>query len=310
MYDVEYAQPKYENTALWDSIVGIIPHFQQSFGIDGVMIDMGHALPGRLKQRVVAAAREINPDFAFWDENFTIAQYSRDEGYNAVMGWWVLGAHEPDGLRNVVNSMAHNPFALPFFAAMENHNTPRAASRPGGLAYAHYVLALAITLPAMPFVLSGFELAETHPMNTGIGFSNEQVSQYPPERLPLFSEYAFDWCRPNNIIRSVKYALSLRRRYEDIFLETHPDSFVVGYSDNSRILVYSRRKFGRWISIVANTDQIYEQQGRVVVNNKARRIPGLWGTAETGMDLYEETMAHVTLSPNYVLIVDGSGSIE
>jgi starch synthase (maltosyl-transferring) len=310
MYDAEYAQPEYENTELWDSIVGVIPHYQQTFGIDGVMIDMGHALPSRLKQRIVSSARDINPDFAFWDENFSITQHSRDEGYNAVMGWWVLSAHEPDGLRNMVNSMAHQALPISSFAAMENHNTPRAASRPGGIAYAHYVLSLAITLPTIPFILSGFELSETHPINTGIGFSNEYASQYPPERLPLFSEYAFGWCRPINMIRSIRYALSLRRRYEDVFLETHPESFVVGYSDNGRILVYTRRKFGRSVSIIANTDQIYEQHGRIVVNNKAMRVPGLWGTAETGMDLYEETMAHVTLSPNYVLILDGSGQLE
>ncbi len=33
------------------------------------------------------ARATINPDFAFWDENFLIEQKSVDEGYNAVMGY-------------------------------------------------------------------------------------------------------------------------------------------------------------------------------------------------------------------------------
>ena len=68
--------------------MGVIPHYQNEFGIDGVMMDMGHALPMALKQRVVQAARDINPDFAFWEENFLIEQQSVDEGYNAVLGYW------------------------------------------------------------------------------------------------------------------------------------------------------------------------------------------------------------------------------
>jgi hypothetical protein len=284
----------------------VIPHYQQQFGIDGVMIDMGHALPRPLKQRIVSAAREIDPDFAFWDENFGIGPGSREEGYNAVMGWWVLAAHESDGIRNLIGQMKHGPMPISFFAAAENHNTPRAAARSGGIVYSHYALALAVTLPVMPFILSGFELGETEPINTGLGFSSEQVSQYSAERLALFSACAFDWCRHKNMVESLRYAFSIRKRFDDVFKEINPDSFILGYSDNPRILVYSRRKDSRWITVIANTDQHYEQRGRVVVNARLLRVPGLWGTSDLGMDLYEENMANVSLMPGYVLIIDGS----
>jgi hypothetical protein len=276
------------------------------FGIDGVMIDMGHALPAELKQRVITTAREINPDFAFWDENFSISQASREQGYNAVMGWWVLAAHEPDGIRNMLHHMAHGELPTAFFAAPENHNTVRAAARMGGLAYSHYVLALAITLPAIPFILSGFELGETQPVNTGLGFSSDNLAHYPVDRLGLFSACALDWCRPNNIVKSVRYALSIRKKYEAVLNNPHPESFVLGYSDNPRILVFSRRMGGQWITVIANTDQMYEQRGRVVLNARSFRVPGLWGTSEVGMDLYDEMMANVSLVPGYVLILDGS----
>jgi len=74
MYDVRLARPENAVASLWDSIAGVIPHYQREFGIDGVMIDMGHALPMPLKQRIVSTSREINPDFAFWDENFIIGK--------------------------------------------------------------------------------------------------------------------------------------------------------------------------------------------------------------------------------------------
>ena len=82
------------NRPLWDRIVGIIPYYQKEFHIDGVMIDMGHALPMELKAEMVRTAREHNPDFAFWDENFSVTRKSREEGYNAVFGF-LLGGPAP-----------------------------------------------------------------------------------------------------------------------------------------------------------------------------------------------------------------------
>ncbi len=306
MYDDRLAVPENRNEPLWDAVAGVIPHYQRNFGIDGVMIDMGHALPAALKQRVISTAREINPDFAFWDENFSISQASCDQGYNAVMGWWVLAAHEPDGVRNVLHHMAHGAFPISYFTAPENHNTIRAAARPGGLSYSHYVLALAVTLPGIPFILSGFELGETQPVNTGLNFSSEQLAHYPVEQLGLFSACALDWCKPHNMVKSVTYAMTIRKKYEALLNDSRPESFVLGYSDNPRILVFSRRTNGKWITVIANTDQLYEQRGRVVLNARSFRVPGLWGTSDVGMDLYDEMMANVSLVPGYVLILDGS----
>jgi starch synthase (maltosyl-transferring) len=306
MYDERLTAADYQNRPLWDAIAGVIPHYQRNFGIDGVMIDMGHALPFSLKQRIIATARNINPDFAFWDENFSISQHSRDQDYNAVMGYWVLGAHQGESMRNLVNQMAHTPFPISFFAAPENHNTPRAAARHGGTVYSHYALALAVTTPGLPFILSGFELAETHPMNTGLGFTNEQLALYAPDRLPLFSVWGFNWTRPDNLVASVKYALDLRKKYESVFCDASPESFILGYCDNPRILVFSRKRRDQWISVIANTDQYQTQWGRAVINARLFRVPGLWGTADQGMDLHQELTTNVSLVPGYVLIIEGS----
>jgi starch synthase (maltosyl-transferring) len=306
MYDDVLARPEHCNGPLWDAVAGVIPHYQQHFGIDGVMLDMGHALPLPLKERMVASARAINPDFAFWEEDFTINQRSRDEGYNAVMGWWPLAAHQGESMRNMLTQMAHGPLPIACFAAPENHNTPRAASRHGGRAYSHYALALASMTSALPFILSGFELCETQPINTGVGFSPEQLVHYPSEKLPLFSEYAFNWTRADHMVRSVKYALSIRKKYESLLCDHRPSSLVIGYSSNPAILVFSRRSGKQWVSVIANTDPTQEQRGRVVVDTRAYRVPGLWGTSPEGMDVYRELVSEQSLVPGYVVIFDGS----
>ena len=114
------------------SIVGIVPYYQNEFGIDGVMIDMGHALPMSLKAEMVKSARDINPDFAFWDENFSITARSREEGYNAVFGYLWHVQHIRQQMKEFLWRLQNETFPIPFFATPENHNTHRAAARPGG----------------------------------------------------------------------------------------------------------------------------------------------------------------------------------
>ncbi|HVO41072.1 MAG TPA: hypothetical protein VMT34_00540 [Aggregatilineales bacterium] len=306
MYDARLAQAEHRTQPLWDAIAGIIPYYQREYGIDGVLFDMGHALPLQLKQLIVWLAREINPDFAFWDEDFSISNQSRQEGYNAVVGYWVLGVHEARNLRNNISTMANYRFPIRFFSAPENHNTPRAAARPNGRSYSHYALALAITLPAIPYILSGFELCETRPINTGLGFSTDEMARLPASELPLFSAWGFDWTRQHNMVESIRFALDLRQRYEWLFNDADPETFMLGYSSNPHILVYSRRKNGIWINVIANTDQFQEQRGRVMIDSQNLDLPGLWGTYGTNVDMYQELMMNVSLTPGYVLILDCS----
>lgn len=305
MYDQRLATPDNRNVDLWEALIGVIPHHQQTFGIDGVLIDMGHALPMPLKQRIIAQARAINPDFAFWDENFSINWSSREEGYNAVVGYWLLCLHEGHSIRTMISQMAHHRFPISFFSAVENHNTPRAFSRAGEVAYAHYALALSISVPAIPFINSGFELGETHPLNTGVGFSLEQVAKYSPLELPLFSVASFNWTREENYVRSVRHALWIRRQFADLLTDDDPNTVQIGHSENAALFVYSRRKGDQWLCFVANTDMAEEQHGRAVIRAKQVRVPGYWGTGDGGMDVWQEVVANVRLSPGYVLIIDG-----
>lgn len=304
MYDSFLAQPEHRNAPLWERLIGVIPHYQQTFSIDGVLIDMGHALPMPLKQRIIATARAIDPDFAFWDENFSIDWHTREQGYNAVVGYWLLSLHEPHSVRSMINQMAQHAFPIAFFSAMENHNTPRAFARFGGVAYAHYALALSIGIPAIPFIQSGFELGETQPLNTGLGFSGEEIRRYTADDLPLFGVGAYDWCRAENWIRSVRHALGIRHKFESLLSDSAPNTFLIGSSDNPHILVFSRRRDDQWLCFIANMDMAHEQRGRAIIRSKQVRVAGYWGTYAEGMDVQQEIAVNISLSPGYVLIID------
>ncbi len=159
-------------------------------------------------------------------------------------------------------------------------------------------------MPAIPFILTGFELGETQPINTGLGFSSEQLAEYPAHKLPLFSEWAFNWTRPDNLIKSVKHALKLRQTYESVIVDRSSETFVLGYADNSDVLVFSRRKGDEWISVIANSNHSLEQRARVVLDLRPYKARGLWGTGDADVDVFHEVLTEVSLVPNYVLILD------
>ncbi|MFO7740770.1 MAG: alpha-amylase [Anaerolineae bacterium] len=253
MYDVRLAQPENRVKLLWDLIVGVLPYYQRQFGIDGVMIDMGHALPMSLKQRIVKTAREIDPHFAFWDENFSITQQSRREGHNAVIGnYWWLGYRPNKLIDDMLRTCAESGYPIPFFTAPESHNTPRAASRPGGLPYARLLWALGCFLPAAPFCHAGFELAETLPVNTGLDFQPEELPRYPPEELPLFSEAAYGWENEPNLVEWVRRLLDVRAHHADLITDSDPATFELIESDSSDVWAVVRHGGGGAVGILFN----------------------------------------------------------
>lgn len=304
MYDDRLARPENAVGSLWDAITGVIPHYQQAFGIDGVLIDMGHALPAPLKQRIVAAARAINPDFAFWDENFHIDPNAAAEGYNAVVGYLLFDLHRPEQLRNFLARLANERLPLPFFATPENHNTPRAYSRPYPLEYVHYALALSILLPGIPFIHSGFELMETKPVNTGLDVTDELLKAHPSDTLPLFSAWAYDWTRPTNLVGSVRYALALRQRYAELLSNPDPRSFSLGYSDNSDLIVLARHNGQGTLIAIANASMGAPESGHVRLPTARVELAPLWG-ADAPYTGEEAVSLHVSVPKGGVLLFDG-----
>jgi starch synthase (maltosyl-transferring) len=265
MYSAELAQPRYANKALWEKIIGIIPHYQTTFGIDGVMIDMGHALPVDLKKQMVRTARETNPDFAFWDENFDITRKSIDEGYNAVIGGLGFVGHQFSDLKKFLSYYGENGVPIPFFATTESHNTPRNASRFGGGEagenYAKFMFGVCCFLPAIAFVHSGMELGEWYPVNTGIGFSSGDLEMFPSEKLPLFSEGGYDWTNTKSaaMYRYMQTMIALRTRFLDVITDASPRSMTILDIEGSAALVMLRKAHGKELLFMANAHPVQPQ---------------------------------------------------
>jgi starch synthase (maltosyl-transferring) len=256
IYDARLATVEHENRGLWNNIINIIPHFQKHFGIDGVMIDMGHALPKRLKQSMVERARKIDPDFAFWEENFAISIKSRQEGYNATVGYLWSDEHIPAKLREFLHMLQSQDVPVPFFATPETHNTPRAATRPGGLNFSRMVMAVNAFLPAVPFIHQGYELGETFPVNTGLGFTPEDIAALPSHTLPLFSQSALCWDRPEQISDFVARVMKLRADWSDVIVNPSTRGIQVVDCGNASVLCFLRSSPSgdKSLAIVANMD--------------------------------------------------------
>lgn len=214
-YDPELARNVNINQAVWDNISEIIPHFQTKFGIDGAMIDMGHALPAELKMSIISKARKINKHFTFWDENFENTIKTKEEGYDAVIGGSWHGVTKRKGFRKeILKSEKNHP--LPYFGTAETHNTPRFGFKKKHKKIAVWLL-FNILPQSMPFLHNGFELNESLPVNTGLNFSQQELELLKQAPLPLFYKNGFNWTSKINILPDLINLAENRDRYPWIF---------------------------------------------------------------------------------------------
>ncbi len=268
MYDSALDNPETFNSSLWDEIAGIIPFYEEAYQIDGAMIDMGHALPTVLKQAIVRNAREKRPDFAFWDENFNPSPEIRNEGFNAVLGSLPFVIHDIVFIRGLLNHLNRTGVALPFFGTGENHNTPRVCFRyprqEAGRNFSTFIFTLSAVLPAIPFLQSGMELCEWHPVNLGLNFTDEDRSLYPPETLPLFSTFAYDWEKSNDLAPLNGYIakiLEIRARYLDLLLCGEAGSMTIPYTSEADIFAVMRNSAGKTLLFIGNSNLYNNRSG-------------------------------------------------
>ena len=263
MYDRRLGQPDNAVVPLWDKIVDVIPHYQRSYGIDGVMIDMGHALPLPLKQRLVARAREFNPDFALWAEDFQLKQSSRLEGYNVCLGPFIQTVRDPAELQRWLGELAQNGTPVPFMATPENHNTPRAVRWPGGLTFALYAMTIGAFLPSIPYVHGGLELAETHPINTGFDFTEAERLALPAESLPLFSACAYEWTRGATPVEPLRNLFRARQAHAELVTVASAGCLTPLVTSNPRVVAFTRGSESEpALAVFGNSDMNFSQSVR------------------------------------------------
>jgi len=103
-------------------------------------------------------------------------------------------------MSSFINYLASGEMPIPCFATPETHNTPRAASRIGGLAFSKIAYMINKLLPLPLFLHSGFEIGERLPINTGLGFEDIDTTKFTSDVLPLFSSGSFDWSGETELI--------------------------------------------------------------------------------------------------------------
>lgn len=242
MFDKALDAPAYRQQSLWNTITGLVPHFMRTLNIDGVMIDMGHAFPADLRRRIVSEIRATKPDALVFEENFTIDRRSVSDGYDGVIGYLPFDAWDVSRLRDFIERLSNKDVAVRYFATAESHNTPRIAARIGGKEHAACLWPILRCLPmGWPYIHAGMELGETIPVNTGLGFTDDERLAFPPERLPLFSDVTLPWDSTSTLDRRIA-DFERRLRATDWFKRSSDDDDVIQLSGGGQSIVsYIRR---------------------------------------------------------------------
>lgn len=285
-------QGKVRNQPLWDLISGIIPYYQEQFGIDGARIDMGHALPLELVESIIGRARKVDPHFCFIAEEMDLTQAAnaRRVGYNMILGNGFT--EEP----RVVEHRAHRymydarHLPCPVYACGETHDTPRLAARDGGRILSRMLTIMNLFMPnGVPFINSGQLCYERQPMNTGLDCRpNEQFLLDPTDpyygKLALFDRFALHYLNPGRWELPDQMAWLSGIRKEHLATFTRLDNFTplgfdswadpgiaFGYVDDDKrgTLVQQDNVF----LVLANTD-VFKPQYLTVHLDPIRRWTG------------------------------------
>ena len=106
------------------------------------------------------------------------------------------------------------------------------------------------------------ELCEWHPVNLGLNFTDEDRALYPPEKLPLFSAFSYDWENTNGLepLNSyIRKILDVRKRYLDLLLCGDRGSMSIPYVSEPELFAVMRSSGGRSLLFVGNSN-LYEQR--------------------------------------------------
>ncbi|QVK17619.1 alpha-amylase [Mycoplasmatota bacterium] len=272
------------NKALWEMLSGIIPFYQNHFGIDGARIDMGHALSSDLLNLIISKAREIDPHFCFIAEelNHGNASKARELGYNMIIGsgFW----HEPRFKERHLHRFMEqtHKLACPIFACGETHDTPRLSARPGGQNLSNMLTLLNMFVPnAVPFINSGQEIFEVQPMNTGIDARENE--QYQLEindpyygKLALFDKYAFHYLNNNRwvIPKQLERISKIRKQYLSTITDINqyePTIFEDKAIDCIGFSYVDKQVKENVLMIIANTNPTNETEATVVLDKLSNR---------------------------------------
>lgn len=233
-----------KNQPLWDVLENIVPYWQNQFGIDGVRLDMGHALPQELIQGIIDKARENDPQCVFIAEELDTTNHHATKlaGYDVLSGNGFSEEHRISEHRLSKFYYGADQLDLPVFALGESHDTPRLVQRSGGKPFARMVTLLNLFMPGgIPFINNGQECYEKAPLNIGLDALPQDEYAYGKDdprygKLGLFDYTWFDWKEDQlvNDLSSLKKIRALTKKnlfnpeYHWPLWFDYPDILAVG----------------------------------------------------------------------------------
>lgn len=228
------------NSQLWEYIASVLPHFQQKYGIDGVRLDMGHALPAELQQMIMSNARKIDPAFVFIAEELEPhrAVEAAESGYDVIVGnsWWMLPRF-PDKTYEFFQTLSCS-MALPFLAAAETPDTPRVVTRREGQKLKRLLPFLcAFSKNGVMTLNCGQEIEEPQPMN--LGLDNDACGRFTLScddefqgKLAFFDHYVLHW-RRTELVDFLSELVKIRDQFLDLIVDGQYKPVYLGWQDGT-----------------------------------------------------------------------------
>lgn len=241
MFDERLEHEECMQRDLWNLLAQIIPHYQRTLGIDGAMIDMGHALPLALRHEILLRAREHHPGFIIYEECFELDRKLEEQGVDAVIGYLPHISRSSKGPSEFAKRCSTHDVPIAYFGAVESHNTPRIASTHTDSASFAAWRFLSLLPKALPYVVAGFELGETCPINTGLDFQEEDIEYYKEHGLPLFDDVPLRWSSTSTVLAQLQHRLRWESSLQIIRLLKDDDDVVILEGLPSGLIGYMRR---------------------------------------------------------------------
>lgn len=254
-----------KNKELWDYIAGILPFYRTHYGVDGARIDMAHALPEELNERIIRKIRDVDPDFILWSEELSPEKsaQAKASGFDFISGFTYMD------YKKVCTASFHHAMLekllaseIPIIASLETPDTPRSA----WIHKNHVLLKLLIVLNSfmpnsIPMVNSGQELYEIQPMNLGLDNGEEGRFVLPQSdpmygKLAFFDLYCLHWTEATpEIPELLSKIFAIRKHYISLIVDGEfVDYPELAHSDKLTILQY-RNQLGESLAVAANRSQ-------------------------------------------------------
>ncbi|MBU3698456.1 MAG: alpha-amylase [Candidatus Kapabacteria bacterium] len=303
MFDTELEKPGMENAGVWNMIASVIPTTMRVLGADGAMVDMGHALPDRLRRRVIEDAKAERPDAVMIEENFHLDEASVRDGFDVVTGYLPFDAHDAGRLRSFIARVSDASVPVRYLACGESHNTPRWASRINPDLVPPTWALLSLLPKAVAFIVAGMELAETRPINTGLDFTPEEIALWTTDRLALFSDVPLPWDTSADRHAMFIAQIAAMNRL-DVMYHLHDDDVVRSVECHDQdIVAFHRHCAGtrRGILVVLNTAAARTECSLDIsdIPLAALAVSGTWGMSGQTVQCQIEAMS-IVIIPTFI----------